>query len=126
MRFAAIGVAILVSSAAFAQSPYAGLQTRSIKALSEEQIADLKAGRGMGLALPAELNGYPGPAHLLELSDKLELSADQRARIKQLFDAMKAEAFFAYRSQADRSGSRAGSRICDAFHHARTPSGCDG
>jgi len=92
MKFVAIGVAVLVSSAAFAQSPYAGMQTRSIKALSEEQIADLKAGRGMGLALPAELNGYPGPAHLLELSDKLELSADQRIRIKQLFDAMKAEA----------------------------------
>jgi len=47
--------------------PYAGMQTRSIKALSDQQIADLKAGRGMGLALPAELNGYPGPIHVLEL-----------------------------------------------------------
>jgi hypothetical protein len=89
---AAVGVAALISTAAFAQSPYAGMQKRSIKALSEQQVADLKAGRGMGLALPAELNGYPGPAHLLELSDKLELSPDQRDRIKQLFDSMKAEA----------------------------------
>jgi len=87
-----VGFVVLVSGAAFAQSPYAGMQMRSVKALSNEQIADLKAGRGMGLALPAELNGYPGPSHLLELSDRLELSADQKTRIKQLFDSMKAEA----------------------------------
>src|SRR5690242_13138834 len=75
-----------------AQTPYAGMQTRSIKALSEQQIADLGAGRGMGLALAAELNGYPGPSHVLELADKLELSADQRAGMQRLFDSMKAEA----------------------------------
>ena len=64
------------STAALAQSPYSGMQSRPIKALSEQQIADLRAGRGMGLALPAELNGYPGPVHVLELADKLgELAA---------------------------------------------------
>jgi hypothetical protein len=68
------------------------MQTRPIKALSEQQVADLGAGRGMGLALAAELNGYPGPSHVLELADKLELSPDQRTRIKATFDAMKAEA----------------------------------
>ena len=85
-------VGVLASSTASAQSPYVGMQARPIKALSEQQVADLKAGRGMGLALPAELNGYPGPSHLLELADKLELSADQKDRIKQLFNSMKAEA----------------------------------
>src|SRR5690349_20851759 len=74
-----------------AVSPYAGLETRPVKALSEQQIADLKAGRGMGLALAAELNGYPGPAHVLELADALGLSDEQRARTKALFDGMKAE-----------------------------------
>jgi hypothetical protein len=44
-----------------AHQPYAGLEARAIKALSEQQIADLEAGRGMGMALAAELNGYPGP-----------------------------------------------------------------
>jgi hypothetical protein len=43
---------------------YAGLQARAIKALSDQQIADLRAGRGMGLALAAELNGFPGPLHV--------------------------------------------------------------
>lgn len=92
MKILALAFGILLSGTALAQSPYAGMQTRPVKALSEQQNADLKAGRGMGLALPAELNGYPGPVHLLELSDKLELSADQKDRIKQLFDSMKAEA----------------------------------
>jgi hypothetical protein len=72
-------------------SPYSGLETRPVKALSHEQVADLKAGRGMGLALPAELNGYPGPVHVLELGDRLGLSGEQRARVRELHAAMKAE-----------------------------------
>jgi len=89
-----ISAALLLTSvaAADAQTPYAGMQARPIKALSEQQVADLGAGRGMGLALAAELNGYPGPSHLLELADKLNLSTDQRAAIQRLFDSMKAEA----------------------------------
>jgi hypothetical protein len=81
-----------VASVGVAQSPFAGMQARPIKALSEQQIADLKAGLLMGLALPAELNGYPGPVHVLELSDQLGLSAWQKARVQSLFDSMKAEA----------------------------------
>src|ERR671934_727476 len=72
--------------------PYAGLEGRPIKALSEQQIADLRAGRGMGLALAAELNGYPGPMHVIELADALDLSGQQRAKMQELFAAMKAEA----------------------------------
>jgi len=88
---AAVTILVLSSSAALAQSPYAGMQTRPIKALSAQQIDDLKAGRGMGLALAAELNGYPGPAHVLELSEKLALSPEQNERIQKLFESMKAE-----------------------------------
>jgi len=72
--------------------PYQALQTREIKALSAEELADLAAGRGMGLALPAELNGYPGPKHVLELAGQLELSEQQRASVEHLFEAMKSEA----------------------------------
>jgi len=61
--------------------PYAGLERRAIKALDEKEIADLKAGNGMGLALAAELNRHPGPRHLLELADRIGLDADRRARI---------------------------------------------
>ncbi len=73
-------------------SPYAGSQSREIKALSEQQIAELRNGRGMGLALAAELNGYPGPLHVLELADKLGLDNAQRQQTKKLFDEMQAEA----------------------------------
>jgi hypothetical protein len=86
-------------TAAFAQhagqhvpaAPYAGLEKRAVKALSDDQIADLRAGRGMGLALAAELNGYPGPVHVLELGDRIGLSAEQRAKVQELHAAMKAE-----------------------------------
>src|SRR5215471_12162434 len=94
MRSAIIALTTVLScGAALAHSqPYAGMQARAIKTLSDQQIADLRTGRGMGLALAAELNGYPGPSHVLEFADKLELSADQRARVQTLFDSMKAEA----------------------------------
>ena len=89
-----VSLAIIVAAAvppALAQSSYAGMQARPIKALSDQQIADLKAGRGMGLALPAELNGYPGPSHVLELADRLGLSDEQRSAVRRQFEAMKAE-----------------------------------
>jgi Spy/CpxP family protein refolding chaperone len=68
------------------------MQSRTIKALSDQQLADLRVGKGMSLALPAELNGYPGPAHTLELAGRLALTAAQRARTQALFDRMQAEA----------------------------------
>ncbi len=75
-----------------AATPYSGLQQREIKALSEQQIADLRQGRGMGLALAAELNGYPGPMHVLELKDQLHLTSEQHQHFRHLFDSMKSEA----------------------------------
>jgi hypothetical protein len=87
-----VAALLMTSGATFAQSPYSGMQARPIKALSDQQVGDLQAGRGMGLALAAELNGYPGPSHVLELADKLDLSPAQRARVQRLFDAMKQEA----------------------------------
>jgi Spy/CpxP family protein refolding chaperone len=89
--FLVIAFAASTANAALAQTPYAGQQARPIKALSDQQVADLQAGRGMGLALAAELNGYPGPSHLLELAGQLGLSDDQKKQIQGLFEAMKAE-----------------------------------
>jgi Spy/CpxP family protein refolding chaperone len=92
---ASLAIALMgVAPAAWGQAhqPYAGLQAREVKALSDQQIADLKEGRGMGLALAAELNGYPGPMHVLELATALGLSDDQRAKVTGLFAAMKREA----------------------------------
>jgi Spy/CpxP family protein refolding chaperone len=82
---------LLATGSAFAESPYQGMQSRTVKALSEQQVADLNAGRGMGMALAAELNGYPGPSHVLELADKLQLKPDQVADVRSLFESMKRE-----------------------------------
>jgi len=92
MRFViAITAVAVLTGAALAQQPYAGLQDRSVKTLSDQQIADLNAGRGMGLALAAELNGYPGPIHTIEFANELHLSPEQVTKLKALFEAMKAE-----------------------------------
>jgi Spy/CpxP family protein refolding chaperone len=60
--------------------------------LTAAERADLAAGRGMGQALAAEANGVPGPLHVLELADALELSPGQRQRPHTLFAPMRAEA----------------------------------
>src|SRR5690625_7642314 len=56
-------------SLASESSPYAGEETREIKALSKSQIAGLLAGKGMGYGKSGELYGYPGPAHVLEIQE---------------------------------------------------------
>jgi hypothetical protein len=63
-----------------AATPYAGQQTRTIKALSPEDIAGLLEGEGMGMAKAAELNDYPDPVHVLALARELDLTASQRER----------------------------------------------
>ena len=75
-----------------AGSPYAEFRTRTIKTLSAQQIDDLRAGRGMGLALAAELNSYPGPMHVLEHEQALGLTAGQKTSLNALMVSMRADA----------------------------------
>jgi Spy/CpxP family protein refolding chaperone len=95
LLFCSAIIALVGSTFAPAQeapkSPYADFEQRPIKALSAQQIADLRAGRGMSLALAAELNGFPGPVHVLELAQGLDLTDEQRAAMEQLMARMKAE-----------------------------------
>jgi len=46
----------------------------------------------MGLAKAAELNGYPGPAHVLELAAQLDLTPAQKIKTEVLFKKMQARA----------------------------------
>ena len=73
-------------------SPYAGQQSREIKALSDGEIDDLLNGRGMGLAKAGELNGYPGPIHVLDLAAELQLTPEQRQAVAGIRDRMSAAA----------------------------------
>jgi len=54
----------------------------------EKVVSD---GRGFGLAFAADQNGYPGPMHVLELRDRLKLTADQATKMQELMHAMFAE-----------------------------------
>jgi len=73
-------------------SPYAGQEQREIKALSTEEVEGLLAGKGLEFAKAAELNSYPGPRHVLDLSTELELSAGQQEQSQALFHSMQARA----------------------------------
>ena len=73
-------------------SPYADRYdpTVPIRALTTEQVAQIGRGEGAGFALAAELNGVPGPRHVLDLAAELGLSPAQRAGIGAVADRMRA------------------------------------
>ena len=61
---ATLFICTAVASAAEISSPYAGQETREIKALSRDEINGYLSGDGMAFAKAAELNHYPGPKHV--------------------------------------------------------------
>jgi hypothetical protein len=87
-----VAAALLAGPVLAADMPYAGQQTRAIKALSDDEIAALRKGEGMGMAKAAELNGYPGPAHVLQLTAQLGLTDVQRRDVQAIFNRMSAAA----------------------------------
>ena len=66
----------------------------ALHGLSASEVRALQEGEGMGLARPAELSGYPGPAHILDAArqGKIQLYAEQRQAIERIHSAMKVEA----------------------------------
>ena len=73
-------------------SKYVGEEYRKIKSLSPDDVEELKKGSGWGLAKAAELNGLPGPAHILEMEDKIYLTDKQKKKIQKIYNEMKGEA----------------------------------
>ncbi len=99
MRFFIAWVVVLVIAAPGAAedvlvSPYRDQTLTEIRGLSEKEILELREGRGMGLARTAELNGYPGPRHVLDAvrEGRLHLRPDQVQTIQRLCDDMSHEA----------------------------------
>ena len=100
--YAAAGLAAFLTAAAAPsygqskdtglQSPYAGQEQRQIKSLSAQDIDDLSNGRGWGFAKAAELNGLPGPTHILKMAGKIDLNPEQLRKIEDLLAAMKSRA----------------------------------
>jgi hypothetical protein len=80
------------TASAKSESPYKGQQLRNIKALSQKDIDGYLSGKGMGFAKAAELNHYPGPRHVLDLSKELELTEKQLKQTQTLFNTMQKKA----------------------------------
>ena len=99
-----VAAALLVAAAALgcstatdgvsdeAERPYTGWQERGVASLSEGDIEELLEGAGHGYALSAELNGHPGPAHVIELAADLEIDDGQRDDVEAIHSEMNAAA----------------------------------
>lgn len=87
-----LAVSVSATAAAAQQSPYVNRESQAIKALTPDEIRAYLAGEGKGFALAAELNGYPGPRHVLDLADSLGLTSGRRAQVQEIFDEMHGDA----------------------------------
>jgi hypothetical protein len=122
MKYRMIFPLLLLAACAHAQhSPYAGQQHQAIKALSPDEQAALLDGKGMGFAKAAELNGYPGPLHVIELAQPLGLSAAQLTASRDIFARMQRAA------RAEGVALVEAERALDALYATKTatPGGVD-
>lgn len=62
-----------------------------LSGVSEQEKEMLLKGSGLGAGMIAMMNGYPGPKHVLEMGDELELTAAQRESIGTIYGKVKAE-----------------------------------
>ncbi|MBA1146321.1 periplasmic heavy metal sensor [Ectothiorhodospiraceae bacterium WFHF3C12] len=94
VSFVAAGLlaATAVSAEPDYRSEYVGQETRAIKTLSAEDVDELRRGAGWGFAKAAELNGVPGPLHVLQMDAEIGLTGEQRKAVQALHESMKASA----------------------------------
>ncbi len=86
---------LLYSTTSFSQhqpSKYSGQETRQIKSLSEVEVQGYLKGHGLGFAKAAELNHYPGPKHVLDLTEPLTLTEQQIEQTREIFRVMQKKA----------------------------------
>src|SRR5438046_10117820 len=90
---AAVGLAGLAAGATATRAQHAhggaGAQGHQVAQTCASEFEKVVGeGRGFGLAFAADQNGYPGPMHVLELKDRLKLTADQEAKARELMHTM--------------------------------------
>ena len=74
------------------RSPYVEQLDSPVRGLSSSEVDNLLNGKGAGYARMAELNGYPGLRHVLDLSSQLNLSSKQKTKIQAAFEEMQSQA----------------------------------
>lgn len=60
--------------------------------MQAREFRRLQQGRGMGMGRVAEVNGYPGPMHVLEHAEALELTEGQVDRSREIMARVKTRA----------------------------------
>jgi hypothetical protein len=90
-------------------SPYRGAAGSEAPGLDPAEIAELRDGDGMGLARVAEVQGYPGPRHVLDAwaAGQLRLADDQVAEIRRVAARMTTDARQAGRRVLEAEGDLA-------------------
>ena len=73
-------------------APPANAAEAAHHAFLEQERQALERGEGFGMAMPADMAGYPGPKHVLDLKTELKLTPDQVAAMEKLFAEMKSRA----------------------------------
>lgn len=74
------------------QGQQAGHHGRDHGGKQAREFRNLQQGRGMGMGRAAETNGYPGPMHVLQHAEALELSDGQIERTRELMTRVKSRA----------------------------------
>jgi len=87
-----LAAVVLAAGAAGARQHQHHETGEPISTLTADEVAQLEAGDGMGMAKAAELNHYPGPKHALELAAELGLGQVQTEKIQAIRDRMLADA----------------------------------
>jgi hypothetical protein len=80
-----------IAESSFQPSPFSGEEVRDVKSLSDRDIQSLLNGTGEafgGIAKLAELNGYPGPRHVLDITSDLKLTDNQKVEIEMIYESM--------------------------------------
>lgn len=99
IRSSACLAALLVATAMPAAAHHAGQpggqaghHGGSHGAMQAGEFRNLQQGRGMGMGRVAAVNGYPGPMHVLEHPEALELTDGQIERTRELVTRVKTRA----------------------------------
>lgn len=91
IAFAALLLGLGTAAVAQQHGHESSAQATHHACLDQERQA-IERGEGFGMALPADRNGFPGPKHILELREPLELTTAQEEQVRRLFDRMHAQA----------------------------------
>jgi len=83
-----LGCAALVAAAPATRPQQTGSAMQHHHSCLEEERASIERGEGFGMAMAADMAGYPGPRHVLDMASELGLTADQKTGVEKIFAAM--------------------------------------